>query len=185
MQQVFTRSYATGRELQRWGYKCTGICPWCGGLDSFFHRAWQCRRGEEALTEPWQRRVRSEAQRAGPGSLLYSCLWMAKPEMRSSGPKAEAVVRYVDAGGEATGCFDFEEGGAERHRYGEGSCYHGSSEALASAGWALAEVDDEGGLVRAAFGNVPRGGTAECQHGRTSHAYEGSHDEGAGQAPAR
>merc|ERR1712197_58489 len=31
MQQVFTRSYVTGKELQRWGYKCTGVCPWCGG----------------------------------------------------------------------------------------------------------------------------------------------------------
>ena len=87
---------------------------------------------------------------------------MAKPKLESSGPKEETVIKYVDAGGAATESFDFEEGGSERHRYGDGSCFHGSSEALARAGWGLAEVDDGGGLVRAAFGNIPRGGRSRA-----------------------
>ena len=100
--------------------------------------------------------MRREGQRAGPAGLLYGCLWMAKPELTSSGPEEDAITCFVDAGGNRVEGFLLDEVSSGRHRYGYGSCFNGSSEALARAGWGLAEVNDEGGLIKAAYGNIPR-----------------------------
>ena len=108
----------------------------------------------EAVKSRQQQRIRAAARRAGPSSPLYSCLWIAEPD--TGQPCKESLTFHVGPDGEGVEPFDLkEEKGA---LFSDGSCFAGSVEVAARAGWAIIELDEqELKLVRAKYGNIRAG----------------------------
>ena len=115
---VYTRSYVDGCKLQRWGYRLSGLCKFCGLPDTVHHRAWVCSHGDQIPRTKREEAFRREAQRAGEGHPLFSHLWEAKPALAKR-PEEGALVGFVDAEGRASAPFLL--GSVLGFLYGDGS----------------------------------------------------------------
>eukprot|EP00959_Pyramimonas_sp_CCMP1952_P175578 3668997-Pyramimonas_sp.AAC.1 len=104
VKQLFCGTLPTGEALARWGFKYNSVCYRCGMLDSAWHRVWSCPcpRASAVRSEVFPEALIQQALEAGPGSLLFSRAWVARPDLSTEPPAQDWVqdLKFFGPGGE-------------------------------------------------------------------------------------
>ena len=147
--RIATNGVFTDSDLLKCGYDTNPVCTQCfNSMDTIFHRCFSCpsisTRAELALGKDLFDRILA----AGDTSLaanrcLYPCPAIVATPSRSS------KCTFINFG--CGDSFATKDGPV----FGDGSCLNGPYKSLARAGFAVAQVDSEGQIIRAIFGCVP------------------------------
>ena len=148
-----TGGYWTNSDLQMCGLSDDDLCPLCRAPgDSVIHRCYICPASEHlwsALPTQWLK----EALSGSPANvMLYSRCIVPTPRLFTTDP-VPLERRYEFWPAEQATTFSFN--GADGPVYWDGSCFHPSNDILARAGWAAVQVNQDGTLLKAVYGNVP------------------------------
>ena len=132
------------------GYDLDPTCSQCGlARDTVYHRCFSCSsvsaRAEEALGSSLFNSIIA----AGDQSLLANRCLASNPKM-SSRPSASTLFECINMG--AGDKFNIGEGDV----FGDGSCLFSNCRPLSRAGFAVAQVDNQGNILKAIFGCIPR-----------------------------
>ena len=93
------------------------------------------------------------AAQSDQGSLLLTKAWAAAPSVTAP-PAQPTVVGYLPDRGFVPAA-EVTLQPTKGPCYGDGSAYHNRFPELATAGWAMVQLTEEGQLVGAKFGSVP------------------------------
>ena len=135
--------------LLNYGYDVDPICPQChSSMDTIFHRCFSCpnisTRAELALGKDlFDRIIAAGDVSFAANRCLYPCVTL------EAAPSPSTRCEFINfAHGDS---FDYRDGPV----YGDGSCLNGSYKDLARAGFAVAQVNSEGQVIKAIYGCVP------------------------------
>ena len=146
--RILSNNTCTNNDLFNYGYDVDPGCALCGdGLDSSFHRCFSCTHVESRAKIALGERLFSSVINAGPNSLLTRC-FVPNPVVDSR-PCEHTILRYDNFGPHDQ--FRPEDG----ELFGDGSCIFPNNKLFARAGFAIAQVDAQGALIRAIYGSIP------------------------------
>ena len=133
------------------------LCHLCGEHEDTIHqRIWRCQHPlvRKAREDIASQRIIKAALKAGPQSPLYNRGLFEHPA--EWWPTAQEEPIHV------LSCNDAVDPSGQKNQFSmkgrvatDGSCDQHPIKGLRRAGWACAELDDEGNIVSAAYGVVP------------------------------
>ena len=158
--QLAANTYPVGRRLQKMGVRTTGVCPCCQeGEDTVRHRVWWCPALEEARERHFTPGMISWA-RGGGDTTLLGTMCLPANNMNYEAATLDTTQEWqfrgedgklVRATTEEELCqrCDIDQVFLKQHGdlYMDGSCGWPAHAKAARAGWALAQVDEEGLLL--------------------------------------
>ncbi len=150
LRRAFTGGSWTRARLAAQGLCTDTDCEKCGGaLDDDHHRVWEC-----TATEPLRMEYTTEEMRRGAGDAERNHRYWTRAITLN--PSATVPPPRRDFGEE----WHFAPGAAHERNfagtvYTDGSAFYPQCADIRRAGWAVVQIDSDGGLVKALFGHVP------------------------------
>eukprot|EP00973_Karenia_brevis_P054593 7587631-Karenia_brevis.AAC.1 len=154
--QAATGKYTIASVLIKFQLAVEPECPLCGvGVDSVFHRCWECQALREQRAQICPERVVTEARREGQGSCLYS-MGIPVSQVHDIILQSTTCARWRLADGQELGEHEVQFTRDQGPVFCDGSCYMPTHAVAAHAGWACVQIDATGAIVKVLYGCLPQ-----------------------------
>ncbi len=150
LRRAFTGGYWTGARRMAAGIAEFCICPLCGGLfDDLFHRIWECTGIADQRAAHTTDEMRDAAAAAPRDHPLWTRGVRVNPRGTVPPPRRDHDERWFFAPGVPEDRF------FDGDVYTDGSAYNPQCPDIRKAGWAVVQLDADGGVLKAVYGHLP------------------------------